>query len=91
MARNEIQRRNSGWDKRWTRTNKIHEIRHTIDMHTTGKETLLWTFAIRSLHNALMEDSFDKLENNFSDKRKSTEWNMWVRFIKKQVAKKRRK
>tara|TARA_R110002050_G_scaffold56512_3_gene127163 strand:- start:124493 stop:124987 length:495 start_codon:yes stop_codon:yes gene_type:complete len=67
------------------------EIKHTIDMHTTGKETLLWTFIIRSLHNALMEDSFDKLENNFSDKRKSTEWNMWVSFIKKQVAKKRRK
>ncbi|PCI00976.1 MAG: hypothetical protein COB81_07910, partial [Flavobacteriaceae bacterium] len=65
------------------------EIKHTIDMSTTGKGTLIWTFAIRSLHNALIEDGFDKLENNFSNSRKSTEWNLWVRFIRKQIAKKR--
>lgn len=67
------------------------EIKHTIDMNTEGKATLMWIFAIRSLHNALIEDGFDKLENNFSDNPKSTEWNMWVRFIRKQIAKKRRK
>jgi len=67
------------------------EIKHTIDMNTTGKGTLIWTFAIRSLHNALIEDLFDKLENNFLEGRKSTEWNMWVKFLRKQIAKKRRK
>lgn len=60
-------------------------------MNTDGKATLIWTFAIRILHNALIEDGFDKLENNFSDKQKSTEWNFWVRFLRKQIAKKRRK
>ena len=63
------------------------EIKHTIDMNTTGKGTLIWTFAIRSLHNALIEDGFDKLENNLSDNRKSTEWNIWVKFLRKQIAK----
>ena len=67
------------------------EIKHTIDMNTTRKGTLIWTFAIRSLHNALIEDELDKLENNFSDNQKSTKWNMWVRFLRKQIAKKRRK
>lgn len=67
------------------------EIKHTIDMNTTGKGTLIWIFAIRSLHNALIEDGFDKFENNFSDNKKSTEWNMWVKFLRKQIEKKRRK
>ncbi|NQZ38083.1 MAG: hypothetical protein HRT58_20655 [Crocinitomicaceae bacterium] len=67
------------------------EIKHTIEMNTTGKGTLIWTFAIRSLHNALIEDGFDKLENNFSENRKSTEWSLWVKFLRKQIAKKRRK
>ena len=67
------------------------EIKHTIDMNTEGKGTLIWTFAICSLHNALIEDGFDKLKNNFSDNRKSTEWNIWVKFLRKQISKKRRK
>jgi len=67
------------------------EIKHTIDMNTEGKGTLIWTFAICSLHNALIEDGFEKLENNFSDNRKSTEWNIWVKFLRKQISKKRRK
>ncbi len=71
-------------------TNQKTEIKHTIDMNTTGKGTLIWFFAIRSLHNALIEDGFDKLENKFSDNQKSTEWNLWVRFIRKQIAKKRK-
>lgn len=36
---------------------KKTELRHIIDMKTTGKGTLLWVFGIRSLHNALIEDS----------------------------------
>lgn len=63
------------------------EIKHTIDMRTKGKGTLLWILAIRSLHDALIEDGFDKLENNFTDTKKSTKWNFWVRFLRKQIAK----
>ena len=64
------------------------EIKHTIEMHTVGKATFLWLFVIRSLHNALIEDAFDKLENNFLEKQKSTKWNFWVKFLRKQMAKK---
>ena len=65
------------------------EIKHTIDMNTVGKGTLIWILAIRSLHNALIEDGFDKLENNFSEGQKSSKWNFWVRFIRKQIVKRR--
>lgn len=63
------------------------EIKHTIDMQTGGTGTFLWIFAIHSLHNALIEDGFDTLENNFSEIHKSTKWNLRVRFLRKQIAK----
>ena len=68
-------------------TEEKTEIKHTIDMDTVGKGTLGWILGIRSLHNALIEDGFDKLENNFSNNKKSTEWNFWVKFLRKQIAK----
>ncbi|TPN86296.1 hypothetical protein [Aquimarina algicola] len=66
-------------------TKEKTEIKHTIDMHTRGKGTLLWILGIKSLHNALIEDGFDKLENNFIEHQKSTKWNFWVRFLRKQL------
>ncbi|MDG1697814.1 MAG: hypothetical protein P8H93_02720 [Polaribacter sp.] len=69
-------------------TSEKTEIKHTVDMHTVGKGTLIWFLAIRSLHNSLIEEVFDKLENNFSETKESIEWSFWVKFIRKQIAKK---
>ena len=60
-------------------------------MTTKGQGTLIWSFAVRSLHNALIEDGFDKLENNFSKDQKTRNWNFWVKFIRKQMAKRKNK
>ena len=65
------------------------EIKHTIDMNTSGKGTFIWVLAIRALHNALIEDGFDKLENTFSEHQKSSKWNFWVRFVRKQMTKRK--
>ncbi len=70
-------------------THEKTEIKHTIDMNTSGKGTFIWVLAIRSLHNALIEDGFDKLENIFSENQKSSKWNFWVRFMRKQIAKRK--
>jgi len=66
------------------------EISHTIEMNTSGSGTLLWILGIRSLHNALIEDAFDKLENHFLEHQKSTPWNLWVRFLRSQLGKRHR-
>lgn len=63
------------------------EIKHTIDMYTKGLGTLTWIFAIRSLHNALIEDGFDKIEKNYCEEYKTSHWNFWVKFLR-QLAKK---
>jgi hypothetical protein len=59
------------------------EITHVIDMKTSGFGTFLWIFFIRPLHNALLEDALDKVENHFLTTKKNTRWNLWVIFLRK--------
>jgi len=58
------------------------EIKHTIDVQTNFVGTLQWISFIRVLHDALIEDAFDKVENHFSPHKKKTAWSWWVRFLR---------
>ena len=64
------------------RTPQKSMIEHRILMNTTGLGTFNWLFAIRWLHDALIEDAFDKLENQFADQKTKTSWNLWVRILR---------
>lgn len=55
-------------------------VKHSIIMKTEGMATLKWVVAIRWLHDALIENAFDTIENNFLEVEKFTKWNLWVRF-----------
>ncbi|MCU0326792.1 MAG: hypothetical protein MUF45_16355 [Spirosomaceae bacterium] len=66
------------------------ELLHVIDMNTTGTATLKWVLAIRWLHDAYIEDAFDKVENLFTEDKKTSKWNLWVRFLR-QVMKPKKK
>ena len=59
------------------------EISHIIDMKTTGLATLKWALAIRWLHDAYIEDAFDKVENHFTAEKKNSEWSLWVKLLRK--------
>ena len=59
------------------------ELSHIIDMTTTGSATFKWTLAIRWLHDAYIEDAFDKVENHFTKDKKMSKWNLWVRILRK--------
>ncbi len=59
------------------------ELSHIIDMTTTGSATIKWTLAIRWLHDAYIEDAFDKVENYFIADKKISEWSFWVRLLRK--------
>lgn len=58
-------------------------VKHTIKMDASGKGLFIWIFAIRSLHDALLEDAFDKMENHFTEEKKKTNWSFWVKFLRK--------
>lgn len=58
------------------------KIKHTIEMDTSYKGYLLWIFAIRWLHDAFIEDAFDKVENHFAPIKKFSEWSLWVKLLR---------
>lgn len=59
------------------------EVKHTIEMDTTSiTATFAWLVAIRPLHDALVEDAFDKIENQFSSTKKLSAWNPWVKILR---------
>jgi hypothetical protein len=57
-------------------------IRHTIEMDLSGAALLQWTVAIRWLHDAYIEDAFDKVENHFATQKKTSEWSTWVKLLR---------
>ncbi len=61
------------------------EIKHVIDMNPKWKAMLSWALGIRSLHDALIEDAFDKVYNRFSSESVSSEWNFWVKLLRKML------
>ena len=58
------------------------EIKHTIEMNVRGSGIITWTLAIRWLHDAYIEDAFDKVENHFFTTKKKTEWSIWVKILR---------
>lgn len=64
------------------------QITHKISASTTFKATVFWVFVIRWLHDALIEDAFDKVENYFSVNQKVTHYNLWVKFLREIYKKK---
>lgn len=62
-------------------SNKV-EINHIIKMRTSGVSTFAWIFVIRWLHDALIEDAFDKAENLFSSKETTTKYSIWVKLLR---------
>ena len=66
------------------------ELKHTIDMNTTGSATLQWAIAIRWLHDAYIEDAFDKVENYSASEKKHSDWSGWVKLLR-MILKPRRK
>jgi len=58
------------------------EVCHTIDMKTHGITSIQWFVFIRWLHDALIEDALDNIENHFSDEKKVSKWSPWVKLCR---------
>jgi hypothetical protein len=64
---------------------------HAIEMKISGSALVSWPLIFRPLHDALLEDSLDKIEAHLSGepwKRRS--WSGWVMLLRRLLAKKRR-
>ena len=60
----------------------VTEIIHEIKMQTSLKATFFWMFIVRWLHDALIEEAFDKIEHYFTTSKKQTKYSFWVKFLR---------
>ncbi|NNC69835.1 MAG: hypothetical protein HKN90_03325 [Flavobacteriaceae bacterium] len=66
------------------------ELKHSIKMVIRGQAILSWPLAIRWLHDALIEDAFNHVENHFLSKKKNSQWSLWVRLLREFLKPKKR-
>jgi len=65
---------------------------HVIEARCGLVMWLKWSFVIEPLHDALIEDAFDKVENRIAGKQvKSSLWSPRVKFLRNMIARKRRR
>ena len=58
-------------------------LRHVVEGHSHPIGWLYWAFAIRHLHDALIEDAFDRAERELTGAvRSPAPWSVWVRLLR---------
>ena len=57
-------------------------LRHTIQMSLNLKGIIIWYFAIKWLHDGLLEDCLDKVHNQINEKRVQSPHNIWVKILR---------
>jgi len=58
------------------------QIKHEINMRLEGVANFSWPVIIRWLHDALIEDAFDKAEAFITSRQKKRTWSPWVQFLR---------
>ena len=66
------------------------QLRHIIDMKTSGWATFKWALAIRWLHDAFIEDAFDRVESYFNPNIIHAEWSWWVKVVRWMMSRSKR-
>jgi hypothetical protein len=71
-------------------SNETTVLRHTVAMHTRGPARLSWPLVFRPLHDACVEDSFDRAAQNVVGRRLPyTAWSHYVRLLRSLLARRR--
>lgn len=65
-------------------------LKHTIDMQVNIKGLVSWYVAIKWLHDALLEDSLDKVHNLNHESKANTPHSFWVKTLRKILRKKKK-
>ena len=64
-------------------------LRHTVDAACDPRTWLTWFFVIRPMHDACLEDAFDRAESGLGiGPKRPARWGLWVRLMRRMAAKK---
>ena len=70
--------------------NNHNVLRHVVDAECDLRAWLKWKIMIEPLHDALLEDALDLAEQTLEGiVSRPARWNLWVRFVRRIMAKKR--
>ena len=58
-------------------------LRHDLTARALGSTRLLWPLVIRSVHDAVVEDAFDRVHERFVPGRQRTAWPSYVRLLRR--------
>ena len=58
-------------------------LRHDLTARALGPTRLLWPLVIRSIHDAVVEDAFDRVHERFVPGRRRTAWSPYVRLLRR--------
>ena len=58
-------------------------LRHDLTARALGSTRLLWPLVIRSVHDAVIEDAFDRVHERFVPGRQRTPWSPYVRLLRR--------
>jgi hypothetical protein len=65
-------------------------LRHDLTARALGGTRLLWPLVIRSVHDAVVEDAFDRVHERFVPGRQRTPWSPYVRLLRRMAGLTRR-
>ncbi|MCP4545753.1 MAG: SRPBCC family protein [bacterium] len=57
-------------------------LRHIVEMKARGAAAISWPLVFGPLHDALIEDGFDKAERNSGGNPSARSWSWWVRALR---------
>ncbi|MBP2656336.1 MAG: hypothetical protein H6Q73_3905 [Firmicutes bacterium] len=60
----------------------ITQIRHEIHMKLEGSAKLWWPLRIRWIHDAIIEDAFDKAEAFVTGQPVNRQWSLWIKYLR---------
>ena len=58
-------------------------LRHDLTARALGSTRLLWPLVIRSVHDAVVEDAFDRVHERFVPGRQRTPWSPYIRLLRR--------
>ncbi|SOD94800.1 DUF2867 domain-containing protein [Blastococcus haudaquaticus] len=58
-------------------------MRHHLTARALGRTRLLWPLVIRPVHDAVVEDAFDRVHERFEPGRQRTAWSPYVRLLRR--------
>lgn len=65
-----------------SRSQEETTIRHEIHMNAKGQSLFTWPVIFRPLHDALIEDAFNKAERQLGLPAGDSDWSVWVRILR---------